>query len=463
LLVCVHRAVLPLCPVSHYCPRVPFTVLESFDGMSILTQMSRHGHRLGKPVKRYSAFSIVREALRGHTGWEPAWASPEPRARYDVVIVGAGGHGLATAYYLGKNFGITDTAVLEKGWLGGGNTGRNTTIIRSNYLQDASAAIYEKSRGLYETLSQELNFNIMFSPRGVMMLAQTNHEVRGYRRTAHANALQGVETEFIGPDRVKRICPIISISGPRYPVLGALWQPRGGTARHDAVAWGYARACSAMGIHVIQNCEVNGIRTEGGKVTGVTTTRGSIDCSRLGIVVAGHSGHLAAMAGFRLPIESVALQALVTEPVKPCMDVVVMANTVHGYMSQSDKGELVIGGGADGFNNFTQRGSFQHIEETVRALVETFPIISRLKILRQWGGVVDMTGDRSPIISKTPVERCFVNCGWGTGGFKAIPGSGWAMAELMATGGSSLADGFGLGRFREGRFIDESVAAGVAH
>jgi sarcosine oxidase subunit beta len=414
-------------------------------------------------MKRYSAFAIVREAFRQHTGWPRAWASPEPRERYDVIIVGAGGHGLATAYYLGRNFGITNVAVLEKGWLGGGNTGRNTTIIRSNYLQDASAAIYEKARSLYETLSQELNFNLMFSPRGVMMLAQTEHEVRGYRRTAEANALQGVETEFIGPERVKELCPIINIEGPRYPVLGALWQPRGGTARHDAVAWGYARACSDMGMHIIQRCEVTGIRTEGGRVTGVSTTRGDIGCNKLGIVVAGHSGVLAQMAGFRLPIESVALQAMVSEPVKPCMDVVVMANTVHGYMSQSDKGEMVIGGGADGFNNYTQRGSFHHIEETVRALCETFPIISRLKMLRQWGGIVDMTGDRSPIISKTPVENIFINCGWGTGGFKAIPGSGWAMAELMVKGESPLAAEFGLNRFREGRFIDESVAAGVAH
>ncbi|PRX37948.1 sarcosine oxidase subunit beta [Meinhardsimonia xiamenensis] len=414
-------------------------------------------------MKRYSAFAIVREAFRQHTGWPRAWASPEPRERYDVIIVGAGGHGLATAYYLGRNFGITNVAVLEKGWLGGGNTGRNTTIIRSNYLQDASAAIYEKARSLYETLSQELNFNLMFSPRGVMMLAQTEHEVRGYRRTAEANALQGVETEFIGRERVKELCPIINIEGPRYPVLGALWQPRGGTARHDAVAWGYARACSDMGMHIIQRCEVTGIRTEGGRVTGVSTTRGDIGCNKLGIVVAGHSGVLAQMAGFRLPIESVALQAMVSEPVKPCMDVVVMANTVHGYMSQSDKGEMVIGGGADGFNNYTQRGSFHHIEETVRALCETFPIISRLKMLRQWGGIVDMTGDRSPIISKTPVENIFINCGWGTGGFKAIPGSGWAMAELMVKGESPLAAEFGLNRFREGRFIDESVAAGVAH
>ena len=415
-------------------------------------------------MSRYSAFAIAREAIRHHLGWTRAWASPEPRARYDAIIIGAGGHGLATAYYLGRNHGITNVAVLEKGWLGGGNTGRNTTIIRSNYLQDPSAAIYEKSRSLYETLSQELNYNVMFSPRGVMMLAQTEHEVRGYRRTAHANALQGVATEFIPPQRVKELCPIISIEGPRYPVLGALWQARGGTARHDAVAWGYARACSAMGMHIIENCEVTGVRSDRGMVTGVTTTRGDIACTRLGIVVAGHSGQVAEMAGFRLPVESLCLQALVSEPIKPCMDVVVMANTVHGYMSQSDKGEMVIGGGTDGFNNFTQRGSWHHIEETLRALVETFPMLSRLKMLRQWGGIVDMTGDRSPIISKTPLANCYINCGWGTGGFKAIPGSGWAMAELMAKGEPGpLAAEFDMFRFREGRFIDESVAAGVAH
>ena len=415
-------------------------------------------------MKRYSAFAIAKEALMtGHKGWERAWRNAQPKKRYDVVIVGAGGHGLATAYYLGKNFGITNVAVIEKGWLGGGNTGRNTTIIRSNYLQDPSAAIYEKARSLYETLSQDLNYNIMFSPRGVIMLAQTEHEVRGYKRTAHANALQGVETEFISPQRVKEIVPIINLAGPRYPVLGGLWQARGGTARHDAVAWGYARACSAMGMDIIQKCEVTGVLSEGGRVSGVQTTKGDISCEKLGIVVAGHSGVVADMAGFRLPIESVALQALVSEPIKPVMDCVVMANTVHGYMSQSDKGEMVIGGGADGFNNYTQRGSFHHVEETVRALIETFPMLSRLKMLRWWGGIVDMTGDRSPILSKTPLENCFINCGWGTGGFKAIPGSGWGMAELMATGRSPLTDEFSMWRFREGKFIDESVAAGVAH
>ena len=413
---------------------------------------------------RYSVFAIAREAFRQHQGWGRAWASPQPRDRYRIVIVGAGGHGLATAYYLGRNFGITDIAVIEKGWLGGGNTGRNTTIIRSNYLQDPSAAIYDKSLSLYETLSQDLNYNVMFSPRGLIMLAQTEPEVRGYKRTAYANHLQGVATEWIEPQRLKELVPIINLDGPRYPVLGGLYQARGGTARHDAVAWGYARACSDMGMHIIQNCEVQGIETEGGQVRAVATSKGRIGCDRLALIVAGHSSQLAQMAGFRLPIESVALQALVSEPIKPCMDVVVMANTVHGYMSQSDKGEMVIGGGTDGFNNFTQRGSWHHIEETVRALVETFPMISRLKMLRQWGGIVDMTGDRSPILSATPVGGIYVNCGWGTGGFKAIPGSGWAMADLLANDRPGpLAQPFGLNRFREGRFIDESVAAGVAH
>jgi sarcosine oxidase subunit beta len=414
-------------------------------------------------MKRNSVFAVVREAMRQHSGWCRTWGNPEPKKSYDVIIIGAGGHGLATAYYLGKNFGITNVAVIEKGWLGGGNTGRNTTIIRSNYLQDPSAAIYEKARSLYEGLSQDLNYNVMFSPRGVMMLAQTQHEVRGYQRTAHANSLQGVKTEFIRPARVKELCPIMNIDGPRYPVLGALWQARGGSARHDAVAWGYARACSDMGMHILQKTEVTGITQHAGMVTGVETARGHIGCKKLGMVVAGHASVVAEMAGFQLPIESVPLQALVSEPIKPCMDVVVMANTVHGYMSQSDKGEMVIGGGTDAYNAYTQRGSFHHLEETVRALIETFPMVSRLKMLRHWGGIVDVTGDRSPILSKTPLGNTFINCGWGTGGFKAIPGSGWGFAELVAKGESPLTAEFGLDRFRAGRFIDESVAAGVAH
>ncbi len=415
-------------------------------------------------MRRYSVFSLVRESFRYHVGWEKAWRSPEPKSQYDVIIVGAGGHGLATAYYLAKNHNIKNVAVLEKGWLGGGNTGRNTTIIRSNYLQDESADIYEKSRKLYENLSQDLNFNIMFSPRGVMMLCQTEHELRSMKRTAHANRLSDIKTEMVDPYRVKDIVPIINIKGPRFPVLGGLWQPRGGTARHDAVAWGYARAASNFGVDIIENCRVTSVFRDAKGVSGVETSKGLITTRKLCIVVAGNSSELAKMSGFRLPIESVALQALVSEPIKPVMDCVVMANTVHGYMSQSDKGEMVIGGGADGFNNYSQRGSFQHLEETVRALVETFPIVSRLRKLRQWGGIVDMTGDRSPIISSTPIDGVFINCGWGTGGFKAIPGSGYATAEMISKGTpSKLAAPFGLERFVEGRMIDESVAAAVAH
>tara|TARA_B000000609_G_C24173544_1_gene352102 strand:- start:662 stop:1909 length:1248 start_codon:yes stop_codon:yes gene_type:complete len=415
-------------------------------------------------MKKYSAFSLVKESFNNHLGWEKAWKKSNLKKNYKIIIVGAGGHGLATAYYLGKNFGIKDLAVIEKGWLGGGNTGRNTTIIRSNYLQEESAAIYEKSRLLYETLSQELNYNVMFSPRGVMMLCQTEHELRAMKRTCHANRIYGVDTVMISPARMKEMIPIINIKGPRYPILGGLWQPRGGTARHDAVAWGYARAISSWGVDIIENCEVVGIKKNKNKISSVQTTKGDISCEKMCFVVAGNSSVLAELCGFRLPVESVALQALVSEPIKPVMNCVVMANTVHGYMSQSDKGEMVIGGGADGYNNYSQRGSFQHIEETVRALIETFPFISRLRQLRQWGGIVDMTGDRSPIISKTPVDNIYLNCGWGTGGFKAIPGSGWATAELVAKGEpGELAAPFSLERFKEGRMIDESVAAAVAH
>ena len=415
-------------------------------------------------MKKYSAFSLVKESFNNHLGWEKAWKKSNLKKNYKIIIVGAGGHGLATAYYLGKNFGIKDVAVIEKGWLGGGNTGRNTTIIRSNYLQEESAAIYEKSRLLYETLSQELNYNVMFSPRGVMMLCQTEHELRAMKRTCHANRIYGVDTVMISPARMKEMIPIINIKGPRYPILGGLWQPRGGTARHDAVAWGYARAISSWGVDIIENCEVVGIKKNKNKISSVQTTKGDISCEKMCFVVAGNSSVLAELCGFRLPVESVALQALVSEPIKPVMNCVVMANTVHGYMSQSDKGEMVIGGGADGYNNYSQRGSFQHIEETVRALIETFPFISRLRQLRQWGGIVDMTGDRSPIISKTPVDNIYLNCGRETGGFKAIPGSGWATAELIAKGEpGKLAAPFSLERFKEGRMIDESVAAAVAH
>ena len=414
---------------------------------------------------RYSIFSIARNAMNYHKDWERAWRSPEPKAEYDAVIVGAGGHGLATAYYLAKNHKLANIAVVEKGWLGGGNTGRNTTIIRSNYLQDASIAIYELSRSLYEELSRELNFNVMFSPRGVMMLCQTEHELRAFRRTAHANRLAGLDCRMITPAEVKQIAPIINDDrNCRYPILGAYYQPRGGTGRHDAVAWGYARGADGYGVDIIQNCEVTAIRREGDRVTGLETSKGFISTKKIAVVAAGHVSTILQTAGVRMPIESLCLQALVSEPIKPVLDCVVMANTVHGYISQSDKGELVIGGGTDPYNNYSQRGSFPALEHTVRALVETFPIISRLRLLRMWGGIVDMTGDRSPIIGKTDIEGLYVNCGWGTGGFKSIPGSGFVFADTIANDRPHpIAEPFGLNRFLEGRLIDESVAAAVAH
>jgi sarcosine oxidase, subunit beta len=416
-------------------------------------------------MTRYSIWSLARNALYGHQDWAPVWRSPEPKPRYAVIIVGAGGHGLATAYYLAKECGITDVAVLEKGWLGGGNTGRNTTIIRSNYLQDASAAIYDHAVRLWEGLSQALNYNVMFSQRGVMHLAHSVHDLQEVKRRLHANRLAGIDSEFLTPAEIRDLEPLLNVSkSARYPIMGASLQRRGGTARHDAVAWGYARAADAMGVDIIQNCEVTGIRTRAGQVEGVTTTRGDIACEKLALVAAGHSSVLANMAGFRLPIESFPLQALVSEPVKPCVNTVIMSNAVHGYISQSDKGELVIGAGTDQFVSYSQRGSFHIIEHTLQAIVELFPNFSRMKMLRQWGGVVDVTPDRSPIIGKSPVENLFINCGWGTGGFKATPGSGHVFARTIATGEPHpIAAPFTLERFSSGNLVDEHGAAAVAH
>ncbi len=416
-------------------------------------------------MSRYSIWSLARNAFRGHQDWAPVWRSPEPRPRYAVIIVGAGGHGLATAYYLAKECGITDVAVLEKGWLGGGNTGRNTTIIRSNYLQDASAAIYDHAVKLWEGLSQALNYNVMFSQRGVLHLAHSVHDLQEVKRRLHANRLNGVDSEFLTPAEIQGLEPLLNVSkSARYPILGASLQRRGGTARHDAVAWGYARAADALGVDIIQNCEATGIRTREGQVEGVETTRGEIACEKLALVAAGHSSVLAAMAGFRLPIESFPLQALVSEPVKPCVNTVIMSNAVHGYISQSDKGELVIGAGTDQFVSYSQRGSFHIIEHTLQAIVELFPSFSRMKMLRQWGGVVDVTPDRSPIIGTTPIQNLFINCGWGTGGFKATPGSGHVFAHTIAKGEPHpIAAPFTLERFSSGGLIDEHGAAAIAH
>ncbi len=416
-------------------------------------------------MSRFSATSLIRHAVAGPQSWEPQWRSPEPKPAYDTVIIGGGGHGLATAYYLAKEHGIR-AAVLERGWLGGGNTGRNTTIIRSNYLMPASARLYGHAHALWETLAQELNYNVMFSPRGVMLLAHTVHDVQSARRHIYANQLAGVDNVWLTPEQAKEYCPPLSLNpNMRYPVLGAALQRRAGTARHDAVAWGYARAASALGVDIIQTCEVTAIRRDpAGAVTGVDTTRGPIRTRRVGVVAAGNTSTVMAMAGLQMPLESYPLQALVSEPVKPCFPCVVMSNTIHAYLSQSDKGELVIGAGTDAYVSYSQAGGLHIATHTLDAICELFPEFRRLRMLRNWGGTVDVTPDRSPILSQTAVPGLFVNCGWGTGGFKATPGSGHVFADLLARGEpNEIAAPFGLDRFRTGRLVDEATASAVAH
>ncbi len=381
------------------------------------------------------------------------------------MIVGGGGHGLATAYYLAKEHGINRVAVLEKGWLGGGNTGRNTTIVRSNYLLTESTGLYEKSLQLWESLSRELNFNVMFSQRGVYNLGHTLQDMRDIRRRVSANNLNGIDGEVVTPWQLQEDIPAMKVFGrTRYPILGASLQKRAGVARHDAVAWGYARAADAAGVDIIQQCEVTGLRRHGEKIQGVETTRGYIKANKVGVVVAGHASVLANMAELRLPIESHPLQALVSEPVKPVLDTVVMSNAVHCYVSQSDKGELVIGAGVDGYNGYGQRGSFHVVQEMLASVVELFPIFGRMRMLRQWGGIVDICPDASPIISKMPVSGLYFNCGWGTGGFKATPGSGWVFAHTIAHDEPHRLNApFALERFTTGALIDEHGAAAVAH
>jgi len=390
--------------------------------------------------------------------------SPLP-AQAQVIVIGGGGHGLATAYYLASQHGIRNVAVLEKNWIGGGNTGRNTTIVRSNYLWDESAHLYEKSLQLWEGLSQELNYNVMFSQRGVMNLGHTLQDMRDIERRSNANYLNGIDSEVLSPKQIRQIVPIMNTSpNARYPVLGASFQRRGGVARHDAVAWGFARAADREGVDILQNCEVTGILRERGAVSGVETSRGRIRATKVGVVAAGHSSVIGSMAGLRLPIESHPLQALVSEPLKPVLHTVVMSNAVHGYISQSDKGELVIGAGVDSYIGYGQRGSFSTIEGNIAAIVELFPVFSRVRMLRQWGGIVDVCPDACPIIGKTPIRGLYFNCGWGTGGFKATPGSGWVFAHTIARDEPhSLNAAFSLERFHTGALIDEHGAAGVAH
>ena len=392
------------------------------------------------------------------------WRNPEPRKFYDIIIVGGGGHGLGTAYYLAKEHGLKNIAVIEKGWLGGGNTGRNTTIIRSNYLWDESAHLYDHSLKLWENLSQDLNYNVMFSQRGVLNLAHNEHDVKEIRRRVSANKLNGIDSDWVSPTEIKKLVPIMNTENCRYPVLGASYQPRAGTARHDAVAWGYAMRADELGVDIIQNCEVKKIVTKNGKVHGVETTKGIIRAKRIGVVASGHTGVLAETAGIKLPLQSKPLQALVSEPIKPIINTVVMSNAVHAYVSQSDKGELVIGAGTDGYNSYTQRGGYNIVEDTIRAIIELYPIFGKMKMLRQWGGIVDICPDASPIISKCDIEGLYFNCGWGTGGFKATPGSANVFAHTIAKDKPhSINAPFTLERFVSGRLVDEHGAAAVAH
>ena len=416
-------------------------------------------------MKKFSAFSLLTEGLTGNKGWKNHWESVTPKDKYDVVIIGGGGHGLATAYYLAKNHNITNVAVLEKNWIGSGNTGRNTTIVRSNYLLNESSKLYEHSLKLWEGLSKELNYNIMFSQRGVLNLAHGLQEIRDSKRRVFANKLNKIDAEWLNAQEVKNFCKIINISkNSRYPVLGATLPRRAGTARHDAVAWGFARAANKYGVDICENCEVNGLGIENNKIVSVNTSQGIIKTNKIGIVVAGHGSVLAEMANFRLPLQTHTLQALVSEPIKPILDCVVMSNAVHVYVSQSDKGELVIGAGIDSINSYQQKGNFSVITGQMGSLIELFPIFSRLKMLRTWGGIVDVSPDASPIISKTPVDGIFFNGGWGTGGFKATPGSGWVFAHTIANNEPhKLANPFSLNRFFKGALIDEHGAAAVAH
>jgi sarcosine oxidase, subunit beta len=414
-------------------------------------------------MRSYSGLALLRGALAGHRYWRRAWRNAEPQKHYDVVIVGAGGHGLATAYYLAKYQGVKRVAVLEKGHLGSGNSGRNTQVCRSNYFYPESGAFYEHSLQLYENLASEINMNVMFSQRGILVLCNSPHEMDLCRRWANAIHMNGIDSEMLSREDIKKYLPYINLDC-RFPVFGGFIQKRAGIARHDAVVWGYARAASAAGVDIVQQCEVTGMNTSDSRVTSLDTTRGTISADRIALCVAGHSGHLAAMAGLRLPITSVALQAMVTEPVKPTLDVGLMSGHIHVYVSQSDRGELVIGGGADLYNSYAQRGGLPVQQQTMQALLELLPVFSRLRMMRQWAGICDMAPDVSPIVGKTPLENLYVSTGWGTGGYKAIPAGGDTLAHTIAHDEPHrLLRPFQLERFTSGRLVDEGAASGVAH
>jgi sarcosine oxidase, subunit beta len=414
-------------------------------------------------VSRYSAFNLTRQALRGNRGWQPAWRDANPKSGYEVIVIGGGGHGLATAYYLAKKHGATRIAVLERGWIGGGNSGRNTQVVRSNYFYPESAAFYDHSLKLYETLGSELNFNVMLSQRGVVNLAHSEHELEVIRRWCNAIRMSGVDSEMLGVGEIQGLAPPLEVNG-RFPVLGGFVQRRAGICRHDSVVWGFARAASHLGVDIIQNCEVTAIDLADGRVRGVRTSGGPIAADKVVMSVAGYSSELARLAGLKLPITTMALQAMVTEPIKPVLNTMVISGLVHAYVSQSDRGEVVIGGGADAYTSYAQRGGLPQMRAVLGAVVELFPSFSRLKLMRQWAGRVDITPDTSPLMGVTPVDGLFINCGWGTGGFKAIPAGGDTMAHTIATGSPHpLITAFGLDRFKTGALIDEGAAAGVAH
>ena len=408
---------------------------------------------------KYSIVSVLREALRGGSGWTPAWRDPEPKAEYDAVIVGGGGHGLATAYYLAKEHGLTNIAVVEKGHIGSGNVGRNTTIIRSNYLLPDNTHFYEWSMKLWEGLEQDFNFNAMVSQRGVLNLYHTDGQRDAYVRRGNAMRLAGVDAELIDAAAVRKMAPFLDIDNARFPIQGGLLQRRGGTVRHDAVAWGFARGADSRGVDILQNTEVTGIRIEGGRAVGVETTRGFIRAGKIGLACAGNSSRVAAMAGLRLPIESHVLQAFVSEGVKPVIDQVITFGAGHFYISQSDKGGLVYGGDIDGYNSYAQRGNLYTIEDVHEAGMALWPGLGRLRMLRHWGGIMDMSMDGSPIIDKTPIDGLYLNCGWCYGGFKATPASGWCFAHTIARDTPhALNAGMRLDRFATGRLIDEKGA-----